>query len=154
MMKHINLDQLSSLFWLLFGCYVISKSKPYGLGSLTDPGPGFLLFNSGIGLVGLSCLVLIKEIVKPEEEPLSTLWMGIPWWKPTLCFGALLVYALLLGPLGFLLATFLLLIYLFTVGRERRKVMAVPIALGTVVIAYLIFDVILQCQLPRGTLWR
>jgi hypothetical protein len=37
---------------------------------------------------------------------------------------------------------------------ERGKVMAVPIALGTVVIAYLIFDVILQCQLPRGTLWR
>ncbi len=153
-MKRISLDHLSSLFWLLFGGYIIFKSKPYGLGSLTDPGPGFLLFYSGIGLVGLSCLVLIKEIVKPEEAPLSTLWMGISWWKPTLCFGSLLVYSLLLGRLGFLLTTFLLLVYLFTIGRERRKVWAVPIALGTVLIAYFVFDVILQCQLPRGTLWR
>lgn len=74
--------------------------------------------------------------------------------KPTLCFLSLLIYTLLLNQLGFLLTTFLLLVYLFTVGRSQRKIMALPMALGTVAIAYLIFDLLLQCQLPRGILWR
>lgn len=154
MMRSIRLDHVSSLFWLLFGCYVIYESRLYGLGSLTDPGPGFLLFNSGIGLAGLSCLVFIKEIIKPDTESLPTLWGGVPWLKPTLCFLSLLIYTLLLNQLGFLLTTFLLLVYLFTVGRSQRKIMALPMALGTVAIAYLIFDLLLQCQLPRGILWR
>ncbi len=153
-MTRIRLDHVSGLFWLLFGGYVIYESRLYGLGSLTDPGPGFLLFNSGIGLAGLSCLVFIKEIVKPETESLPFLWEGVPWWKPGLCFFSLLLYTLIVSRLGFLLATFLLLVYLFTIGRTEKKIMALPIALGTVVIAYLVFDILLQCQLPRGTFWR
>ena len=153
-MTSIRLDHASSLFWLLFGCYVIYESRLYGLGSLTDPGPGFLLFNSGIGLAGLSCLVFIKEVIKPETESLPTLWEEGPWWKPMLCFLSLLIYTLAVSHLGFVLTTFLLLVYLFTIGRSQRKIIALPVALGTVVIAYLVFDVLLQCQLPRGILWR
>jgi putative tricarboxylic transport membrane protein len=153
-MTRIRLDHISGLFWLLFGGYVIYESRLYGLGSLTDPGPGFLLFNSGIGLAGLSCLVLIKEIIKPDTESLPILWEGVPWWKPGLCFLSLLIYTVVVSHLGFVLTTFLLLVYLFTIGRNERKIMALPIALGTVVIAYLVFDILLQCQLPRGALWR
>ena len=153
-MTRIRLDHISGLFWLLFGGYVIYESRLYGLGSLTDPGPGFLLFNSGIGLAGLSCLVFIKEIIKPDTESLPVLWEGVPWWKPALCFLSLLIYTLIVSHLGFVLTTFLLLVYLFTIGRNERKIMALPIALGTVVIAYLVFDILLQCQLPRGLLWR
>jgi putative tricarboxylic transport membrane protein len=153
-MTRIRLDHISGLFWLLFGGYVIYESRLYGLGSLTDPGPGFLLFNSGIGLAGLSCLVFIKEIVKPETESLPIFWEGVPWWKPALCFLSLLIYTLVVSHFGFVLTTFLLLVYLFTIGRNKRKIWALPIALGTVVMAYLVFDILLQCQLPRGALWR
>jgi putative tricarboxylic transport membrane protein len=154
MMKRVNIDHLSSLFWLSIGIYVAYESKFYGVGSLTDPGPGFLLFYSGIGLAGLSCLVFINQIIKRDSELLSSLWSDAQWLRPTLCFLTLVLYTLFVDHLGFFLTAFITLSYLFTIGRTKRKFVALPIALMTVLVTYLVFVVLLESQQPSGTFWR
>jgi len=153
-MGRVGTDQISGLFWFLLGGYVTYESRHYGLGTLTSPGPGFLLFYSGLGLMGLSVLVIASEAMRSSKPGLSSLWSGLQWWRPLFCWLSLLAYAFVVGWLGFLLTTFSLMVYLFSSGRSSRRIIAVPMALATVAIAYLLFQVLLQCQLPAGLLWR
>ena len=154
MMKRVTIDHISSLIWFFLGVYVSYESTSYDVGSLTDPGPGFLLFYSGMGLAGLSCLVFISQIIKRDSASLFDLWDDVPWLKPALCFLSLVLYTLLINHLGFFLTAFLLMSYLFTIGRSNRKFIALPIALVTVLIAYLVFVVLLESQQPSGDFWR
>jgi putative tricarboxylic transport membrane protein len=154
MMKSVTIDHISSPIWFLLGVYVSYESTSYGVGDLTDPGPGFLLFYCGMGLAGLSCLIFISQIIKRDSASLFDLWDDVPWWKPTFCFLSLVLYTLLINHLGFFLTAFLLMSYLFTIGRSNRKIIALPIALVTVLIAYLVFVVLLESQQPSGNFWR
>jgi putative tricarboxylic transport membrane protein len=64
----------------------------------------------------------------------------------------LLVYALGLEPLGFLLATFALLLFFFTALQRQRWPVAVGGSLATALLTYLVFKVWLGVNLPGG-LW-
>jgi putative effector of murein hydrolase len=54
--------------------------------------------------------------------------------------------------LGFAIVTLLLFIFLLMVIEKKRWFFAVPVSLAVTLIAYLIFEVGLQSQLPRGIL--
>jgi putative tricarboxylic transport membrane protein len=154
MLKRVAIDYISSIFWFFLGLYVSYESMAYGVGSLMEPGSGFLLFYCGLGVAGLSCLVFISQIIKRDSALLFDLWDNVSWLKPTLCFLSLVLYTLLINRLGFILTAFLLMSYLFTIGRSKRKLIALPISLVTVLIAYLIFVVILESRQPSGDFWR
>ena len=77
-------------------------------------------------------------------------------WKrflnPLLTVAILLGYILLLEPLGFLLTTFVCLLFLFKLSEPRRWVMPTILSACTATLSYLIFSVWLQSQLPKGLL--
>ena len=56
---------------------------------------------------------------------------ALSWSKFLLCLGAMICYALVLRPAGFMLATTLLLACLFTVLGERRPWVTIPAAFLT-----------------------
>lgn len=62
------------------------------------------------------------------------------------------VYTIVLYPLGYLISTFLLMLALFSIGKEKRKWWLIRIVAPLVVttMSYLIFRVWLQCPLPKG----
>jgi putative tricarboxylic transport membrane protein len=62
----------------------------------------------------------------------------------------LFVYALLLESVGFLLMTLLLFIFLFRRIEPQKWKFVTGVSVLASVGAYLIFDRILQVQLPRG----
>ena len=145
-----NNDQRSSLIWLIIGLAILFYSGKYGLGQMSSPGPGFVPFLSGLVIVGLALIVFFQQFGNGVREGLEGLWRQKDWPVTLKVMGALTLYAIFLQTVGFLLVTFLLVLYLFRAIEPLgwRKVIAG--ALGTAFSAYLIFDFWLQAQLPRG----
>jgi len=145
-----NNDQRSSLIWLAIGLAILLYSGKYGLGSMSSPGPGFVPFLSGLVIAGLALVVFLQQYGKKGGESLLGLWRQKDWPVTLKVMGALMLYAVFLKTLGFLLMTFLLVLYLFRAIEPLgwKKVFAG--AFFTAFGAYLVFDLWLQAQLPRG----
>jgi putative tricarboxylic transport membrane protein len=146
-------DIISSLFWLAMGIGVCYGGYDLGLGSLHDPGGGFIFFWAGVIMAGLSIGVLVQSLrQKAEKGALRALWAGIPWKKIVPVVAALFVYAYVFTPLGFILATVLLLIFLFKAVEPQRWSWAILGAVISTLAVYGVFRLLLNCQLPEGLL--
>ncbi len=81
-----------------------------------------------LGVVGALWLLLFPGARR------RGLFSALSWSKFLLCLGAMVFYALLLRPVGFVLSTTLLLVSLFTVLGERRLWVALAAAALTTVL--------------------
>jgi hypothetical protein len=145
--KHV----ISGLFWLAISIFVaIMAIIDMGLGTFSQPGPGFIFFWSSVGLGALSVILIIKSIFgRREATPSMDLWKGLNWGNAVLAIIALFLYALILMKLGFMLSTFLLMIVLFGIGRSPYRVVIVC-ALLTTILSFVIFRYFLEVHFPRG----
>jgi len=146
-------DQTSSLVWLGLALLICVESFRLPLGSIHDPGPGFLPLLVGVLLAGLSVICFLQARKGPSAEPKGS-WYSTERWKNLVwVLLALLAYAVVLDSLGFLISTFLLLIVLFRFGMEPQRW---AWAIGGSVIAslscYVVFELWLRTQLPKGIL--
>ena len=147
-------DRISGAFWFVFGVFVTLESYRMGLGILRRPGPGFLFFWAGILMAILSLVVFARSWVHSRREPLPTkaIFGPIDFLKISLVSASLFLYAFFMESFGFIPVTLLLL--LFLLGVIERKGITFSIFVGIVVTAaaYLIFEVLLHSQLPKGFL--
>ena len=146
-------DQWSGLFWMVFAGLVCAASFRMGIGSFQVPGPGLLPLLAA-GAVGLLALLLIVTgtLKKEKGERIGELWTGTTWKKVVLVSASLLIYALVLTRLGFLIATFGLMALLYGILGRTRLWIRIIAALVTVLVAYAVFRVWLDVQLPKGLL--
>lgn len=148
-----NPDRISGIFWLCFALLFITKSYGLGLGTLHRPSPGFLFFWANVLLGIMSLTVLIRGWMgKGTEEPQPALVLGKNIPKITFVLISLFLYAFLLETLGFVLVTFPLLIFLLGVIEKKGWLFTVSVSAAVTLMAYLIFDVWLKSQLPKGLL--
>jgi putative tricarboxylic transport membrane protein len=141
----------ASLFLLVLGGAIAAGSLKYGWGALDSPGPGFLPFFSGAAMAGFSAITLLRSLRK-GWSPLGEAWKGTRWLRPAVVTACLLLYAAFLRDLGFLIATVLLMIYLYRLLEPAGWKETLFAALATTVGFYLVFQTWLQAQLPRGLL--
>lgn len=120
-----------------------------GVGTPRQPGPGFLPALVALVLAALALGLLLQPAAAPAAAP-------APGGRRRLVIavGALGAYAALLERLGFVPTTFLVMWFLVAVVGERRWAVAVGFAAATAAAAWLVFDVLLRAQLPRGLLPR
>jgi putative tricarboxylic transport membrane protein len=143
-------DQTSSLFWLLVSIAVFIESLRLGIGTLHNPGMGFLTFSAS-GILGILSLILfLQASLRRKEMKTAPLFAGPLWKRVLLVVMALIVYSKFMPVLGYLISTFLLMITLFWI-LERRKIRFVFVSsiLATLV-TYLVFSKWLNCQFPHG----
>jgi len=146
-------DIFSSLFWMAISLGICLGGHDLGLGSLTNPGGGFMFFWVGVIMAGLSGIVLIQAArEKAVRGDMKALWAGTSFKKIIAVMAALFTYTYLLNPLGFILATTLLMIFLFKAVEPQRWSMAILGAVVSTLAAYGVFRLWLQCQLPLGLL--
>ncbi len=144
-------DKIGALVCLMIAAAAIWQSSIIPMGRISKPGPGFLPFWVGIILALLSGALWIEaSLRKPTEEGRHFL-SGEGKWTYVMATGVgLLVYTTLMEPLGFVISTFLLLIFLFWyVGKQKVWV----VFLGSFMVTFfthLIFRVALKVQLPTG----
>ena len=149
----INSDQLSGFIWLAISIFVCIEASRIGIGDFHSQGPGFLPFLSGVMLSAFSIILVVKSTLKKAENGgIKNLWKGMSWGKVVLVFSLLLIYALLLPILGYLIATFGLIILLFGIVGKTKIWVKVVAGIITVLATYMVFCVWLEVQLPKGIL--
>jgi putative tricarboxylic transport membrane protein len=122
-----------------------------GLGTLHQPGPGFLFFWTGIFLSIMSLIVVIRAWITQRDEGAEKLiFGGQNLLKIILVLVFVFLYALLMETLGFIVVTLLLFLFLLGVVEKKSWVLTTLTSLAVTVGAYLIFETGLQSQLPGG----
>jgi putative tricarboxylic transport membrane protein len=138
---------------LALGLFALTQARGLRFGSLVSPGPGFvpLCLAAAFSLVSLG-LVVTAVRTQPPAAPRFSGADVAGRFKVIGTLAGLLVYALVLEPLGFLLATFALLLFFFMALQRQRWLVAMGCSLATSLVTYLIFKVWLGVNLPAG-LW-
>jgi hypothetical protein len=146
-------DRISGLFWLIFSLFFSYSAYKLGMGSLRQPGPGFFFFWAGIVVALLSLSVVVKSFgKKAADREKESIFGKSNVGKVCLVLISLFLYAFLMEPLGFLIVTFLLFMVLLGVIEKKSWRFAVLVSLAVTCIAYLVFEIGLQSQLPKGLL--
>jgi putative tricarboxylic transport membrane protein len=147
-------ELLSSLLLILVGTLFCRSSLHIGIGSINAPGPGLIPFGTGALLILFSVGTIAEVLITKRAEAQGSipLFMGRRWGVIFSVLISLFVYALVLNFLGFLLATFLVLLLLFKIPGQRSWKGAVGVAALTTACTYALFGYALQCSLPPGIL--
>ena len=123
------------------------------LGTLHEPGSGFIFFWVGLIMAGLSVGILagaLRKAAGPGE--FKAMWTQIRWGKTLMVVGSLFLYGLVFTYLGFILSTFLLLLFLFKAIEPQKWYVAISGSIISTLTAYGVFQLWLGSQLPRGLL--
>ncbi len=105
-------------------------------------------FALGIFLFLLALLVFLV----PGEKPKAAGWNRDALKRNLLILAGLLIYMLLFKPLGFYIATFMLLVYLMKLSGEKGLKRCVVISFVTVFLIYIVFYRLLVIPFPQGIL--
>jgi len=148
-------DLVSSLFWLALSISAFIESIRLGIGTLHNPGMGFLAFGAS-GLLGILSLILFLQTFLTKKGPkIELIFSGTLWKRVILVLIALLIYSKLMPLLGYLISTFLLMTFLFWIlepNRMRWFLWSLIISFITTILSYYIFSILLNCQFPTGLL--
>ncbi|MFA5027112.1 MAG: tripartite tricarboxylate transporter TctB family protein [Candidatus Methylomirabilota bacterium] len=136
----MNHDQLSGGLFFVLGCAICLHSLQYRLGTLAAPESGLMPFLSGAAIALLAALgFLLGTLRRLRGEGWRPLFRGVAWRR-----------GLLQTRLGFTLTTVLFIGFLLRAIFPQRWSVVIVTAVLTAVIAYLVFEVWLQAQLPMG----
>jgi len=148
--------RVGSIFWLAIGAYTAISAYRLGLGSFRQPGPGFIFFLTALFLIILTAIDLGRTFIeKPKahkdkkDEPI---WLGVRWQKVLFVLVGLSIYIYVFNFLGFLLSTFLLMIFLFKAVEPTKWWISILTSLITILISYGIFQLWLKVPFPQGIL--
>lgn len=139
------------LFWLAVSAFAVWAGQDLGLGRLSDPGSGFLLFNLGCIMAGLSTIVLLGALRAPGES-VAMLWHQTRWRKVLTVVVLLLAYGVLFERLGFIICSVAMLLVLMLLIDPVNVRVAVPLALLAPVGVWYVITRWLKIQLPAGLL--
>ncbi len=146
-------DIFSSLFWMVIGAGLCYGGYELELGTLHDPGSGFIFFWVGLIMVGLSLSIFIQALKeKGKAGEMRLIWSEVQWKKIVSVLVALFLYGYFFQTLGFILSAALLLIFLFKAVEPQRWSVAILGAVVSSLVAYVVFQVWLGSQLPKGLL--
>lgn len=138
-----------ALFWVALGILVCHGATQLGVGSVTEPGSGFIFFWSGLILVILS-LMALAESLRSSVEIAEETGGAVNWVKIGLVLLSLLLYAFFLERLGFVVTTFVLLMFLLSWIEQTKWARSLGVASAAALGSFAIFELWLKIRLPKG----
>jgi len=132
------------------GVFAIHGSIGLGLWRGDIPGPGLYPLICSAILTGLCLLAVLVEIVRhrpPEIQGEPMLWLRLGLYVVSL-----LVFAVLIEPLGFMPTSVLALMLAMRAGEGRPWSQSLVISLAGSVAIWFLFDRLLGVPLPAGVL--
>jgi len=146
-------DRISGIFWLLFSVFISIESYRLGLGNVHQPGAGFIFFWTAVAMGVLSIAVFVRAwFGKKTGARESPVFGKENVLKIILVLLSLFLYAFFMEAMGFIPITLLLFIFLLGVIEKRRWVFTIFVSVAVTGISYLLFEIWLKSQLPKGIL--
>lgn len=143
-------DFVGCAVWLILSVFVFTASLRLGVGALRSPGPGFIPFWASIGLAFFACILLgFNLAAKTQALRRENGAKDSNWGNNLIVIAALTIYCLALEKVGYLLATFGLMIVLFRLGKMKPWAIITG-SLVTSLSSYGLFAYFLGTPLPRG----
>jgi hypothetical protein len=139
-------DQLSGLVLLALALFVAWENRAYPLGSLVDPGPGFLPLALAIFLGATGLLIAVAGGGGTRFG--ETRWPELG--RAVVILVACGFAAIALERLGYRLTMAALLVFFLGVVERKKPLAVAAIALGFSLISYLVFATWLRVPLPLG----
>lgn len=145
---------ISNLVWIGFAAIVCWGGLKLGFGSFHQPQAGFMPLLSGLVLGLLALVDLISGVINhwKGEKADKEIWADIHWGKLLLTLVMLFIYTVFFNTLGFIIATILLLLFLYRVMEPRPWWVVIIASFITTGLFYVGFKIGLDSQLPGGFL--
>lgn len=145
-------DLSGGLFFLGVGILFAVYSQSVDIGTMEEPGPGFLPLWAGILLTIMSSILIGKALFQKHEAGDPFFPESDSWKRVIMVVVSLLVYNLLLQPLGFILITFLFVAFLVKCIFPQTWLRTVVTATLSTAGAQIIFVTLLEITFPKGFL--
>jgi putative tricarboxylic transport membrane protein len=146
-------NRFSGLFWVAFSVFVCLESLQAGVGTLGRPGAGFLSFWSALILGLLAMILVVGSFAVRSKEPKTVELFGKrKRSNVVIALVSLLLYVVFVERAGYLVTTFGLMIILYVIAGRSRVWVQIIGAVVTVLVTYIVFDLWLGVQLPKGML--
>ncbi len=140
-------ERVVALLIVIFALVFVAASVALDVGTLLEPGPGFMPAAVGVALLAVAGVNLAARLRAPAEDggpSLTPAAVGIA--------AATLAYPVLLRWLDYLTATFAVVAALLIVMRFRSAPVAVATALAVTLLSFVLFAKLLGVVLPSGFL--
>lgn len=141
-------ERVISLGILVFALVYLAGSIALKVGNLAEPGPGFVPAGIAFALLLAAAYNAYKSFKETAKEE------GETWLKmaPIGIALSIVIYPIILRPLSYLIATFLVLFSLLWIMNFKSRLVQFTTALFTTVLSFVIFSKILGVVLPSGFL--
>ena len=139
-------DQVSGLALLAIALFVAWENRDYPLGTLVEPGPGYLplILAVFLGVTGLAIAMAGRGSARFAE----TSWPELR--RAVVILVACGFAAIALERLGYRLTMAALLVFFLGVVERKRPAVVAAVAVGFSAISYLVFATWLKVPLPLG----
>jgi putative tricarboxylic transport membrane protein len=143
----------TALALLLFTTVGLVEASKLPFGRLRAPKSGFFSLILTI-ILGILSLVLLGQAFGKRGEGEERIEEGISinWRKIGLVTGALLAYGLSFEYLGYLLCSFLFILFLLRSIEPQKWWVVIVVAFLVSLSSYLVFGILLKATLPAGIL--
>ncbi len=139
-------DQLSGLMLLALGVFVGLENRTYPLGSLHEPGPGYvpLLIAICLGVIGLLIALqgrsskAVAEMQWPEAK------------RALMIIAACAVATFALEPIGYRITILALFIFFLGVLERKKPLMVLTVSAAFSFLSFYLVGDVLRVPLPRG----
>jgi putative tricarboxylic transport membrane protein len=142
----LSSDRLSGALLFLLAAFILWQNLSYPVGTLSEPGAGFLPLILGLALALVG--VLIAWFGGKATSLKAIGWGEAP--RALLILAACSVAALAFEPLGYRLTLIALLVFLLGVLERKPVINVLLTAIGFALISYYVFFDLLDVQLPRS----
>ena len=142
----IKSDPFSGLMLVALALYVAWENRAYPLGTLAEPGPGYMPLLLSIALGTLGLLIALWGL---KSAPLADLrWTEAK--RAVLILFACGVATMTLEPLGYRVTVIALLVFFLGVLERKRPVPVALVALGFSFASFYVVGDLLHVPLPRS----
>ena len=146
MIRRLGSDVFSGLMLLALALYVGWENRVYPVGTLQEPGPGYLPLLLAVFLGAMGILIAFWGI---RSAPLATM----KWSEATravVILAACAAATFALERLGYRLTMVVLLVFFLGVLERRRPVPVVLVSLGFSLASFYVIGDLLHVPLPRS----
>jgi putative tricarboxylic transport membrane protein len=150
-MPKFNNEQASSVVWFVIGLIIVILSIRMDIGSFLSPAAGFMPLLAGSAMCVFSLIGFLHgTFARKHGVEWKPIVKNLQWERALIVIAALCAYAYLLDKIGFLICTLIFIGVLFRAVKPLKWSVVILGSVLTTAIAFLIFDVWLKSQLPKG----
>jgi putative tricarboxylic transport membrane protein len=145
--------QMASLILLGVGLFLVYQGRSIGLAGHFGPGPGFFAFWVGIGLAVLSSVWCGRVSLRPVKAvPPGFIPDRDGMVRVACVLFAMVVFVALLEPIGFNMAMFGLLFFLFFAFGRDYPILKIAISIAGSFGVHYVFERLLRVPLPYSSI--